>query len=618
MGNTISSPEWEVIEKRFPVGERVSGVVSEIKPYGVFVTLEDGVKGFIGNFNLSWERNISNPQDVLGVDQKVETLVLKVDKEKKVIKLGYKQADDLGWNKVSAKYVVGSITTGTISKIDSAFNFAIVQLEPGVEGFLSKYDVPRQDVASLKEGCKVEVHIRNHEKKLRQIKLTMLAKLKDEKGVDIIEGLHAEFKSSILYSAGTNEPSPDQFLVIAKEIAAFANSSGGDLYLGVNDLGYVVGIENDLAHLNDVSIPGYDETFSYRENIDQFMLKVTHIVRRYLGKTKEMLIDPIICEEGGVKYVKIHIKPIYNKNSNDIVYVKNMRNIIYFRNSSGMTDLPVRKKDEFLKIRTTINGADSSPQIPGKLDQRETMATEATQETKPSSCSQQTVNKSSGDSQTSSVSLQRESPANEVSQAPEGETQSDTEAKLIENAKKSQGEQKDVKESEGKPKSANAQGCGCTSSTGQDSSATELRKDYVDYPVTQVQVSPVRILILEAFLRCFCSEWSSISLVSRLFRQKTGIDVKAFVGYDLDTLSRDPMGGKLLKWRRADKYPHKLEVAAIGGKMCEPSSKTVSRVQDVNFLKDVKPEDVDYVQVGKTLRLRPEKVMVAHILKKEV
>ena len=135
--------------------------------------------------------------------------------------------------------------------------------------------------------------------------------------------------------------------------------------------------------------------------------------------------------------------------------------------------------------------------------------------------------------------------------------------------------------------------------------------------MTQVQVSPVRIQILEAFLRCFCSEWSPISLVSRLFRQKTGIDVTEFVGYDLDTLSRDPVGGKLLKWRRADKYPHKLEISAIGGKMGEPSLKTVSRVRI--RLKDAKPGEVDYVEAGRSLCLRPEMVMVAHVLKiKEV
>lgn len=201
------------------------------------------------------------------------------------------------------------------------------------------------------------------------------------------------------------------------------------------------------------------------------------------------------------------------------------------------------------------------------------------------------------------------------SQAPNGKPQPDAANHLNENANKSQGEQKHVKES-GKPKSANSQGCGCTSPTGHDSSAPELRKDYVDYPVTQVQVSPVRIQILEAFLRCFCSEWSPISLVSRLFRQKTGIDVKTFVGYDLDTLSRDPVGDKLLKWRRADKYPHKLEVSAIGGKMGEPSPRTASRVRKCDFLKDAKPEDVDYDQAGKVLHMRPEMVMVAHVLRK--
>ncbi len=208
---------------------------------------------------------------------------------------------------------------------------------------------------------------------------------------------------------------------------------------------------------------------------------------------------------------------------------------------------------------------------------------------------------------------------NNKTNAHDAEPHSDTEEHLNASAKKPRENHEEVKGSEEIPKAANAQGLGVTPSTGSDKSATELRKNYVDYPVTQVLVSSVRVQILGAFLRCFCPEWSPISLVSKLFRQKTGIDVKAFVGYDLDTLSRDPVGGKLLEWRRAEKYPHKLEVAATGGKISEPSPRTVSCVQ--NVLKDKKPEDVDYVQVGKHLclrRMRPEKVMVAHVLKKEV
>ena len=196
-------------------------------------------------------------------------------------------------------------------------------------------------------------------------------------------------------------------------------------------------------------------------------------------------------------------------------------------------------------------------------------------------------------------------PANE-------ESQSDTGNHLKANDKNAQREQADTKE---KPKSANAQGSDGAPSTERDSPATESRKNYVDYPVTQVQVSPARVQVLGAFLRCFCSGWSPISLVSKLFQQKTGVDVKAFVGYDLDTLSRDPVGQKLLEWRRADKYPHKLEVSTIGGKMSEPSPRTVLRVR--NFLNDENPGEVDYVAVGKELGLRPEMVMVAHVLRKE-
>lgn len=602
------------VQVSYPVvGSCVKGLVSDLLWNGACIKLENGLTGFIYVPDLAWMRKINHPKDVLEVGQKLTMIVLHVNEEKGKIKLGLKQMDDAGWKNVASKYKIGNLVTGKVSgKSDEV---AIVELEPGVEGVLNVRQIPGQEIEKLKEGDGIDVHICNVDGEKHRIELTMFKRLKDEEGKDLEEGLQVEFKSSILYSATTHEPSKKQFLEIAREIAAFANAEGGSLYLGVNNQGYVMGVENDLVHFKDnKDIENFPFGYKYSKNEDGYVLRITDIVIYYLGQLTGLLLSHEIKEVGGVKYVKLDVKK-----SDEIVYVQ--KKDIYIRILNRMRCLTGLARAEFVKKKSLLKHGDTkqqptfSPKTTASL-KKASPVTDATQETKSPSSNQQTANKSSGDSQTSGVSLQRESPANEVSQAPEGETQSDTEAKLIENAKKSQGEQKDVKESGGKPKSANAQGCGCLSSTGQDSSATELRKDYVDYPVTQVQVSPVRIQILEAFLRCFCSEWSPISLVSRLFRQKTGIDVETFVGYDLDTLSRDPMGCKLLKWRRADKYPHKLEVSAIGGKMNEPSPRTVSSVR--RSLKDEKPEDVDYVEVSKSKfpRMRPEMVMVAHILRK--
>ena len=118
------------------------------------------------------------------------------------------------------------------------------------------------------------------------------------------EDAKKEFKSSIVYPAGETEPDIDKQLgIICRTIAGFMNANGGTLYIGVSDNGYVCGIEGDYSHLND----GKDE-FTYKENDDQYMQKITNRICDALGRTAGTLIDMKIKEADGMKYCTIDIK----------------------------------------------------------------------------------------------------------------------------------------------------------------------------------------------------------------------------------------------------------------------------------------------------------------------
>jgi len=113
-----------------------------------------------------------------------------------------------------------------------------------------------------------------------------------------------EFKSSIVFPAGQTSPDIDKQLgIICRTIAGFMNANGGTLYIGVSDNGYVCGIESDYSHLNDG-----DDDYTYKENDDSYLQKITNRLCQALGKTAGTLVNMRIEEEEGKKYCIVDIK----------------------------------------------------------------------------------------------------------------------------------------------------------------------------------------------------------------------------------------------------------------------------------------------------------------------
>lgn len=130
---------WDQIEKKYPPGTRVRGKIVNLLPYGAFIEIESGIEGLIHVSEMSWVKNITDPNDVVKKGDEVEAIVLSVQKEDGKISLGLKQAEHNPWDDVEKKYPIGS---NVKAEIRSLTNYgAFVELEPGVEGLIHISDL---------------------------------------------------------------------------------------------------------------------------------------------------------------------------------------------------------------------------------------------------------------------------------------------------------------------------------------------------------------------------------------------------------------------------------------------------------------------------------------------
>lgn len=190
------------------------------------------------------------------------------------------------------------------------------------------------------------------------------------------EGEDIEFKSTIIYPAGSIEPDIDQqMIIICKTIAGFMNKSGGELYIGVNDNGKISGISQDFDYLNSSKIDSY----TYHSNNDGYENKIRTSVKYLLGNTANANIQISFIKQEQLTYCKILIqevlKPIFLNQSKIYQRAGNMTQLLKgdeiawfieerFRkrlNQEG-TSIPVLKPESIDEIVfETVKSEDSSP-----------------------------------------------------------------------------------------------------------------------------------------------------------------------------------------------------------------------------------------------------------------
>jgi small subunit ribosomal protein S1 len=131
----VTPNPWNVVESRYPVGSRITGKIKGLTDFGAFVGLEEGIDGLIHISDMSWTKRLTHPSELFKKGQSVEAVVLKVDKEKERLSLGYKQLQTDPWETgIAEKYRVGDVVKCKVVKVTDFGVF--VELEDGVEGLI--------------------------------------------------------------------------------------------------------------------------------------------------------------------------------------------------------------------------------------------------------------------------------------------------------------------------------------------------------------------------------------------------------------------------------------------------------------------------------------------------
>jgi small subunit ribosomal protein S1 len=122
---------WADIDKKYPVGSVVEGLITSLTKFGAFVQLADDVEGMIHIADISAEKRINHPQEVLKPGQSVRAQVLEVDGKKRRIRLGLKQLQPTSVDEYIAEHKEGDVVTGRVA--DIAHGRARVDLGEGIQ-----------------------------------------------------------------------------------------------------------------------------------------------------------------------------------------------------------------------------------------------------------------------------------------------------------------------------------------------------------------------------------------------------------------------------------------------------------------------------------------------------
>jgi small subunit ribosomal protein S1 len=148
---------WAGAAQKFPVGSMVEGPVTSIAKFGAFVQVAEGVEGMVHVSDLSAEKRINHPQDILRVGQVVKAQVLELDGEKRKLKLGMKQLVPTGIDEYVAEHREGDVVTGRVVEVSGSS--AKVELGEGIRAAcrISAETKPPSDPRSPSGGAKADL-----------------------------------------------------------------------------------------------------------------------------------------------------------------------------------------------------------------------------------------------------------------------------------------------------------------------------------------------------------------------------------------------------------------------------------------------------------------------------
>ncbi len=170
---------WEKIEEKYSVGTKHTATVRNFTNFGVFVEIEEGIDGLIHISDLSWTKKIKHPAEFTSIGEKIDVVVLEIDKENRRLSLGHKQLEENPWDVFEDLFTEGSIHEGTITDVFD--KGATIALQYGVEGFATPRHLIKEDGTPAKVDEKLPFKVIEFNKGAKRIILSHSRVFEDEK-----------------------------------------------------------------------------------------------------------------------------------------------------------------------------------------------------------------------------------------------------------------------------------------------------------------------------------------------------------------------------------------------------------------------------------------------------
>lgn len=150
---------WKDIAEQLEEGDTIAVTVSNIEPYGVFVDLGNEIEGFLHISELSWEKNLKHPTDVVTVGQEIDTEVIELDLANRKLRVSLKRLQPKPFEEFLKNYKEGDVVKGTVTTLTDFGAFVKIGT---IEGLLHNEDASWDNKKCnelFKVGDEVEVAI---------------------------------------------------------------------------------------------------------------------------------------------------------------------------------------------------------------------------------------------------------------------------------------------------------------------------------------------------------------------------------------------------------------------------------------------------------------------------
>ncbi|MEE9331342.1 MAG: 30S ribosomal protein S1 [Methylophilaceae bacterium] len=151
----LGDDPWVSLDRRYPVGTRLFGKVSNLTDYGAFVEVEPGIEGLVHVSEMDWTNKNIHPGKIAQLGDEVEVMILEIDEDRRRLSLGMKQCKPNPWDDFSATHTKGDNVSGQIKSITDFGVF--IGLPGNIDGLVHLSDLSwtqsgEEAIRSFKKG----------------------------------------------------------------------------------------------------------------------------------------------------------------------------------------------------------------------------------------------------------------------------------------------------------------------------------------------------------------------------------------------------------------------------------------------------------------------------------